>query len=289
MVPRGARAHDALTGAQRSVGLRCPSHPWAQALLKALCRHSEDPSRAIAAPSANRFGHISATRAEHVRSDLGEKPDGRVDLILDGGSCAVGIESTIVDLTSDRPRLLRPGSITQHSIEQTLACALDLAQAGDDSVPRAPGRLARHYAPSKPLELVEPGRLAARVHELGANRVAVLAPAPPMPAVARWWITPPGPELYAPAPDGRQRGRGPAGATAAPGTAVGGAQRPARARRRRAQRGVRRRRLSGRIPLFQAPDTGPEPWRRRKASMNSVRASVIELATITGQAPISTP
>jgi L-threonylcarbamoyladenylate synthase len=197
VVARGARAHDALTGAQRSVGLRCPSHPWAQALLKALCRQSEDPSRAIAAPSANRFGHISATRAEHVRADLGEKPDGRVDLILDGGSCAVGIESTIVDLTADRPRLLRPGSITQHSIEQTLACALELAQAGDDGVPRAPGRLARHYAPSKPLELVEPGRLAARVHELGANRVAVLAPAPPMPAVARWWITPPGPELYA--------------------------------------------------------------------------------------------
>jgi L-threonylcarbamoyladenylate synthase len=197
VVGRGARAHDALTGAQPSVGLRCPSHPWAQALLKALCRQCDDPSRAIAAPSANRFGGISATRAEHVRADLGEKPDGRVDLILDGGSCPVGIESSIVDLTADRPRLLRPGSITQQSIEQVLGCAVDLAAVDDPDAPRAPGRLARHYAPGKPLELVEPARLAARVHELGANRVAVLAPVPPLPAVARWWIASAAPESYA--------------------------------------------------------------------------------------------
>ncbi|HEX4585752.1 MAG TPA: L-threonylcarbamoyladenylate synthase [Burkholderiaceae bacterium] len=196
VVARGSRAHDALTGAQRSVGLRCPSHPWAQALLRALCRQCDDPSRAIAAPSANRFGRISATRAEHVRADLGEKPHGLVDLILDGGSCPVGIESSIVDLTADRPRLLRPGSITQERIEQALGCAVDLA-ADDPDAPRAPGRLARHYAPGKPLELVEAARLAARIHELGANRVAVLAPTPPLPAVARWWIAPANPEAYA--------------------------------------------------------------------------------------------
>jgi L-threonylcarbamoyladenylate synthase len=197
VVARGARAHDALTGAQRSVGLRCPSHPWAQALLKAFCQQSEDPTRALAAPSANRFGRISAARAEHVRADLGEKPDGPVDLILDGGSCPVGIESSIIDLTGDRPRLLRPGSITQKQIEQALGCAVDLAAADDPAAPRAPGRLARHYAPGKPLELVEPARLAARVHELGANRVAVLAPTPLLPGVARWWIAPAAPEPYA--------------------------------------------------------------------------------------------
>jgi L-threonylcarbamoyladenylate synthase len=190
VVARGARAHDALTGAQPSVGLRCPSHPWARALLMALCRQSGDPSRAIAAPSANRFGRISPTRAEHVRADLGEKPDGAVDLILDGGSCPVGIESTIVDLTAGGPRLLRPGSITRAQIEQALGLAVDVAAHGDDAAPRAPGRLARHYAPRRPLELVDAAALAARVHDLGADQVAVLAPAPPLPAVARWWIAP---------------------------------------------------------------------------------------------------
>jgi L-threonylcarbamoyladenylate synthase len=197
VVARGARAHDALTGAQPSVGLRCPSHPWARALLKALCQECGDPSRAIAAPSANRFGHISPTRAEHVRADLGEKPGGAVDLILDGGSCMVGIESTIVDLTADAPRLLRPGVITREQIERALGLAVHLAGADDDSVPRAPGRVARHYAPSKPLELVDAAQLAARVHDLGARRVAVLAPAPPLPAVAHWWIAPGAPEQYA--------------------------------------------------------------------------------------------
>ncbi len=197
VVARGGRAHDALTGAQPSVGLRCPSHPWARALLTALCRESHDPCRAIAAPSANRFGRISPTRAEHVRADLGERPGGSVDLILDGGSCPVGIESTILDLTADAPRLLRPGSITREQIERALGCAVDLAAADDASAPRAPGRVARHYAPRKPLELVEAAQLLSRVHNLGAGRVAVLAPAPPLPSVVHWWIAPPAPEQYA--------------------------------------------------------------------------------------------
>ena len=197
VVARGARAHDRLTGAQTSVGLRCPSHPWAQALLSALRRQTRDPCRGIAAPSANRFGHISPTRAEHVRADLGEKPNGLIDLILDGGSCPVGIESTILDLTTDTPRLLRPGSITREQIELELGCQVDLAATDDASVPRAPGRVARHYAPRKPLELVEAAQLFARVHNVGASRVAVLAPAPPLPAVTHWWIAPAAPEQYA--------------------------------------------------------------------------------------------
>jgi L-threonylcarbamoyladenylate synthase len=197
VVARAARAHDALTGAQPSVGLRCPSHPWAQALLAALCRESNDPCRAIAAPSANRFGRISPTRAEHVRADLGEKPDGPIDLILDAGSCPVGIESTIVDLTTDDVRLLRPGSITRESIEHALGRPVSLAGRDELSAPRASGRLARHYAPSKPLELVEPNRLAERVRQLGARRVAVLAPAPALAQVAAWSSAPETPEPYA--------------------------------------------------------------------------------------------
>jgi L-threonylcarbamoyladenylate synthase len=197
VVARGGRAHDALTGAQPSVGLRCPSHPWAQALLAALGRESKDACRGIAAPSANRFGRISPTRAEHVRADLGEKPDGLVDLILDGGPCAVGIESTIVDLTTEVPRLLRPGSITREAIGQALGCEVGVAGRDDSGAPRAPGRLMRHYAPARPLELVDPDRLAARVRQLGANRVAVLAPAPPLAGVAVWLNAPAAPEAYA--------------------------------------------------------------------------------------------
>jgi L-threonylcarbamoyladenylate synthase len=201
VVPRASRAHDALTGAQESVGLRCPSHPWARALLSGLHHQSGDPARAIAAPSANRFGRISPTRAEHVRSDLGEKPAGQVDWILDGGPCTVGIESTIVDLTVEAPRLLRPGSILRGQLEQTLGRPVGAAALDDDSAPRAPGRLARHYAPRKPLELVEAAMLATRVRDLGPARVAVLAPAAApsadRDAVALWLVAPDAPQPYA--------------------------------------------------------------------------------------------
>jgi L-threonylcarbamoyladenylate synthase len=200
VVPRAPRAHDALTGAQQSVGLRCPSHPWARALLQRLCLDSDDPARAIAAPSANSFGRLSPTHAEHVRGDLGEKPAGRIDLILDGGACTVGIESTIVDLTVDCPRLLRPGSIMRGQIEQALGVAVGAASLDDESAPRTSGRLARHYAPLKPLELVESAMLVARVRDLGPARVAVLAPAPALPgeraAVALWLVAPADPQTY---------------------------------------------------------------------------------------------
>jgi L-threonylcarbamoyladenylate synthase len=197
VVPRALRAHDALTGAQASVGLRCPAHPWARALLQALCLQTQDRNRAIAAPSANRFGRISPTRAEHVHADLGQKPDGAVDLILEGGSCSVGIESTIVDLSAEVPRLLRPGSVTQAQIEQALGCEVAVAGLDDVSAPRAPGRLARHYAPRRPLELIEAADLAGRVRQLGPERVAVLAPAPRLPAVTHWWTAAPDAPSYA--------------------------------------------------------------------------------------------
>ncbi len=113
VLKRSPRALDVVTGGQDTVGLRCPAHPWARALLQAF-------GGALAAPSANRFGHLSPTTAEHVRADLGEKPAGAVDLILDGGACPVGIESTIVDLSGAQPTLLRPGSITRLALEQVL-------------------------------------------------------------------------------------------------------------------------------------------------------------------------
>lgn len=174
VLTRSARAHDGLTGGQDTVGLRCPAHPWARALLAAFGALRADPSAALAAPSANSFGRISPTSAAHVRADLGEKPAGRVDLILDGGPCPVGIESTIVDLSGAAPRLLRPGAVTRGQIEAVIGQTVADADAG---APRAPGRLEQHYAPRTPLELVDAGRLPARINELRGNRVAVLAPA----------------------------------------------------------------------------------------------------------------
>lgn len=176
VLARGARAHDGLTGGQDTIGLRSPAHPWARALLAAFCAARADASAALAAPSANSFGRISPTTAAHVRADIGEKPHGRVDLILDGGPCPVGIESTIVDLSDATrgPRLLRPGAVTRAQIEAALGLACP--DAGSDA-PRASGRLEQHYAPRTPLELVDAGRLPARANELRDQRIAILAPA----------------------------------------------------------------------------------------------------------------
>jgi len=174
VLPRSPRAHDALTGGQASVGLRCPSHPWARALLAAFAQLRADASAALAAPSANSFGRISPTTAAHVHADLGEKPAGRVDMILDGGPCPVGIESTIVDLSREQPRLLRAGAITRRQVEE--AIGREVADAGSDA-PRASGRLKSHYAPRAPLELLPATALPSRINALRGTRLAVLAPA----------------------------------------------------------------------------------------------------------------
>jgi L-threonylcarbamoyladenylate synthase len=166
---RRAGVSDLITGGQDTVGLRCPAHPWAQALLRAF-------GGAVVAPSANRYGRISPTRADHVRADLGLQPQGVVDLVLDGGPCPVGIESTIVDLSGPRPRLLRPGAVSVAQLEAVLGGTVVAAADGDDA-PRAPGRHKRHYAPRTVLEIVPPAELAARVGALAPQTVAVLAPA----------------------------------------------------------------------------------------------------------------
>jgi L-threonylcarbamoyladenylate synthase len=160
ILARAARVPDAVTGGQDTVGVRVPRHPVALALLEAF-------GSAIAAPSANRFGRVSPTTAAHVAADLGAD----VDLVLDGGPCDVGIESTIVDLSRGRPVLLRPGRVTAEEIERI--AGLPLALPGPGPATRAPGTLEAHYAPRTALSVLAPLELAA--HRPVAGRVAVLA------------------------------------------------------------------------------------------------------------------
>jgi L-threonylcarbamoyladenylate synthase len=144
ILPRRDGVAAAAAGGQGSIGLRCPAHPVAHALLSAAARLGVP---GVAAPSANRFGRISPTTAAHVQGEFG---DGL--LVLEGGACAVGIESTIVDLTRGAPVLLRPGVLTPAQIEA--ACGQPL-RARDALAPRASGTLEAHYAPRAPLRLLD--------------------------------------------------------------------------------------------------------------------------------------
>lgn len=150
VVRRAGNVADVITGGQDTVGLRVPGHPVARALLEAF-------GGALAAPSANRFGRISPTTAGHVAGEF----DSNVAAVVDGGPCDVGVESTIVDLSGEYPRLLRPGMIGVDAIESVLQTRLE--QPGDTDGPRASGRLPTHYAPETPLELVDAGALDSRV------------------------------------------------------------------------------------------------------------------------------
>jgi L-threonylcarbamoyladenylate synthase len=137
IVKRAAHVLDAVTGGQDTVGLRVPSHPVAQALLKAF-------AGAVAAPSANKFGHISPTTAQHVASEFADTDL----LILDGGACEVGVESTIIDLSSGVTRVLRPGRIRTSEIERVIGQRLHSNDA-KERTPRVSGSLDSHYAPTK--------------------------------------------------------------------------------------------------------------------------------------------
>ena len=132
LVPRAARVLDVVTGGLETVGVRVPAHPLTLELLTEF-------GGGLAAPSANRFGRVSPTTAEHVRVDLGDD----VDFVLDGGPCPVGVESTIVDCTVDPPQVLRPGGIPIEDI----AALLDLTLGVTSGASRAPGMLDSHYAP----------------------------------------------------------------------------------------------------------------------------------------------
>ena len=177
---------DWITGGQDSVGLRCPSHPWAVALIKAFAGKHH---RGLAAPSANTFGRISPTCAQHVRDDLGEKPKGKVDFILDGGQCEVGVESTIINLSGEHPEILRHGAVTRGMLEEALGCAVP--DGGKDS-PRVSGSLKSHYAPKTKVVLSD--NIAAELEKLKDKKVAVMASGQALeqtPAhVVKWFIAP---------------------------------------------------------------------------------------------------
>ena len=167
ILPRREGIAAAAAGGQDSIGLRCPAHPVALAFLKAC-------GTGVAGPSANRFGRVSPTSAQHVAQEFGDDL-----LVLDGGPCAVGIESSIVDCTRGRPVLLRPGVLTRAQLEA--ACGEPVLDKDDvqaaGSAPRAPGTLEAHYAPDAKVRLMDAGTLQAALDLLGvdAAHIAVYA------------------------------------------------------------------------------------------------------------------
>ncbi|MFO0912474.1 MAG: L-threonylcarbamoyladenylate synthase [Pirellulales bacterium] len=165
VVRKSSRVIPDVTGGQDSVGLRVPAHPVAARLL-------QEFGGGVAAPSANRFGRVSPTTAEHVRRDLGSD----VDLVLDGGPCRVGVESTVVDCTGVVPRILRPGGVTREALIETLGMDVPVVQRSDV---RAPGQLPTHYAPRAQVMLVAVDELSERVDLLRqtGQRVVVLTEA----------------------------------------------------------------------------------------------------------------
>jgi L-threonylcarbamoyladenylate synthase len=187
ILPRASHVSAVVTGGQDSVGLRVPSHPVARALLRAF-------GGGIAAPSANRYGRISPTTARHVADDLGDA----VSMILDGGACQVGIESTIIAFAGEDPMVLRPGAIGIMEIARVLGRA---PRAPDASAPRASGTLAAHYAPRTPATLIAPDAMRAELARSAVRglRIAVLARRVSRPAdyVDVWLHAPAGAAAYA--------------------------------------------------------------------------------------------
>ncbi len=176
LLPRTMRIPDICTAGREKAGVRVPAHPVALALIAAA-------GVPVAAPSANRFGHTSPTTAEHVLGDL----EGRIDAILDAGACAVGVESTVLDPTTDPAIIYRPGGITAEQIRRVLGDVVVAERGVSDEVPpetlESPGLGIRHYAPRAQVILVESetelGRVLdrkAREHRVGKQRVGVLLP-----------------------------------------------------------------------------------------------------------------
>ncbi len=176
VLPRAAHVLDAVTGGLDTVALRVPDHPLALALLGAF-------GGGVAAPSANRYGRVSPTAAAHVREELGDA----VDMVLDGGSCPVGIESTIVDVSSAAVRILRPGAISESAVSYVLGTPVASNSAGEV---RAPGRKPSHYAPRTRVVLALQDDAVGEVEKWQAcgYRVGLLAPhrPPQIPTSAAW-------------------------------------------------------------------------------------------------------
>jgi len=169
ILPRREGVAAQAAGGQNSIGLRCPSHPVAQALLRALLEPGPNaqPVWGLAAPSANQFGRVSPTTAAHVQGEFGADL-----LILDGGACDVGIESTIVDCTRGVPVLLRPGAITRAQLKDVCGQEVLLKEelpAHMEQGPRASGTLESHYAPTAKVRLMAAGALQSALDLLGAE------------------------------------------------------------------------------------------------------------------------
>ena len=169
LVPRAAHVSLAVTGGRRTVGLRIPAHPLTQAMLTAF-------GGGVAGPSANRFGRVSPTTAADVLLDLGDD----VDVVLDGGPCEVGIESTIVDCTTSPVTVLRRGAITMEMIE----VVLDEVPSDPSGPSRAPGMMASHYAPTCAVRLVDDWNEAESLRVALPGRSAILDPGPDLAAYA---------------------------------------------------------------------------------------------------------
>lgn len=196
ILKRSPSIPDAVSGGQDSIGVRCPSHPVAQALLRAF----KGGQGGVAAPSANRFGHVSPTTAAHVRDEFG---DGTLSCILDGGQSDVGIESTILDLSrmdTHGPVLLRPGAISAQQIADVIG---QVPRLPDVAAPRASGTLEAHYAPSTPVALVAEddfedtvAQLAKRGHRAAVMRTGTTSQPAPMCNVNEWVLSS-SPDAYA--------------------------------------------------------------------------------------------
>ena len=172
ILPRRPGVADAAAGGHPSIGLRCPAHPVARALLAACAARG---IAGLAAPSANRFGRVSPTTAAHVAAEFGDEL-----LVLDGGACNVGIESTIIDATRGAPVLLRPGQSARAGIERVAGTRLLSIEELLAPDPQAPGTLLAHYAPRAKLRLMDVRELRAALDMLGADakNIAVWARAP---------------------------------------------------------------------------------------------------------------
>lgn len=165
ILPRREGVASAAAGGQDSIGVRCPAHPVSHALLEACAAQG---IHGLAGPSANRFGRVSPTTAAHVQSEFGDTV-----LVLDGGACPVGIESTIVDCTREAPVLLRPGMITPAQVEVACGERLRDPSAFSRAAPRASGTLASHYAPNAKLRLMDAKALQAALDVLGNEAPAI--------------------------------------------------------------------------------------------------------------------
>ncbi len=167
ILPRQPDVATAAAGGQNSIGLRCPSHPVAQALLQACQADAAKPVWGVAAPSANMFGRVSPTTAQHVQDEFGADL-----LVLDGGACSVGIESTIIDCTRGAPVLLRPGAITREQVQAVCGMQVlsqEAMQALDQPAPRASGTLESHYAPNAKVRLMDAKALQTALDLLGSD------------------------------------------------------------------------------------------------------------------------